>query len=300
MAAPSVFLIVPLFLGMLYSLSAIALKRAMAEGADIWRTILYSNLAIAVCLLPLLAFIRQPGDAAAYYQPLLTGLALFAGFGLNILALQRGDVSVVAPLLGTKVPFVAAFTVLVAGVPVTSPLWFASLLVCLAMPMLRGSGGRSTAKFWATVAYTMGSASAFALADVFFQSWARRWGVGLFIPMAFGLAFLLTAGLRRWFTGRAASVPQTAWRWLAAGCLLNGLQAFGMFLCVSLYRHPNAAAAVNIVYNSRGIWSVLLVWAAGSWFGNVEGGQGARVMGLRLVGALMLLVAVATTLLLPA
>jgi uncharacterized membrane protein len=298
MSAPSAFLIVPLFLGMLYSLSAIALKRAMVEGADIWRTILYSNLAIAVFMLPLLAFIRQPGEGAAYHQPLLTGLALFAGFGLNILALQRGHVSVVAPLLGTKVLFVAAFTVLVVGVPVRTPLWLASLLVCLAMPMLRGGGG-TAAKFGEAVVYAMGSASAFALADVFFQAWARRWGVGLFIPMAFGLACLLTVGLRRWFASRSAPLPRAAWRWLAAACLLHGLQAFGMFLCVSLYRHPNAAAAVNIVYNSRGIWSVMLVWAAGSWFGNIEGRQGVGVMGRRLVGALMLLIAVAITLLLP-
>lgn len=70
---------------MLCRLSAMALKRAMTEGAG-----------------------------AAYHQPLLTGMALFAGFGLNVLALQGGDVSVVAPLLGTKVLFVAAFTMLVA------------------------------------------------------------------------------------------------------------------------------------------------------------------------------------------
>jgi hypothetical protein len=73
----------------------------------------------------------------------------------------------------------------------------------------------------------------------------------------------------------------------------------GMFICVSLFRHPNAAAAVNIVYNSRGIWSVLLVWFAGSWFGNVEREQGINVMLARLSGSAMLLIAIALTLLQP-
>jgi hypothetical protein len=37
MANFSIYLILPLGLGLLYSMAALAFKRAMAEGVDIWR-----------------------------------------------------------------------------------------------------------------------------------------------------------------------------------------------------------------------------------------------------------------------
>jgi hypothetical protein len=95
----------------------------------------------------------------------------------------------------------------------------------------------------------------------------------------------------------AGVVTGSTWKWLIAGCVLNGLQTLGMVICVGLFRHPNAATAVNIVYNSRGIWSVMLVWILGGWFGNIEREQGARVMTARFTGAVLLLSAIVITLL---
>jgi hypothetical protein len=79
--------------------------------------------------------------------------------------------------------------------------------------------------------------------------------------------------------------------------VLNGFQTLGMFICISLFRHANAATAINIVYNSRGIWSVLLVWLVGPWFGNIERAHGVKIMITRLSGSMLLLSAIALTLL---
>ena len=114
MAAPPLYLILPLLLGLLYSLSALAYKRAMAEGVEIWRIIFYSNRVTAMFLVPLLLLVDKPQTEAALYQPLVTGLVFFAGIVLNILAIRKGDVSVATPLLGAKVLFVALFTILIA------------------------------------------------------------------------------------------------------------------------------------------------------------------------------------------
>jgi hypothetical protein len=48
----------------------------------------------------------------------------------------------------------------------------------------------------------------------------------------------------------------------------------------------------NVLYNTRGIWSVVLVWVVGHWFENAERNQGARVMIRRLSAATLLLIAV--------
>ena len=293
----SIFLILPLVLGLMYSVAAMAFKRALAEGVDIRRIIFFSNLTTAILLLPLLSLASKPHPDAAFYQPLLVGLAFFSGIVLNIVALHRGDVSVATPLLGTKVLFVAVFTMVVLGKPVLPSLWISAVLVAVALAILRGPADRVHHRFWATVFFAAGSSSAFALCDIFFQLWTRVWGVGLFIPMVFGVVCMLSFTLLRWFPPSAGVVAGSTWKWLIAGCVLNGLQTLGIVICVGLFRHPNAATAVNIVYNSRGIWSVLLVWILGDWFGNIEREQGARVMAARFTGAVLLLSAIVITLL---
>jgi len=293
----SIYLILPLGLGLLYSIAAMAYKRAMADGVDIWRLIFFSNLATAIILMPLMVLIEKPHPQASLYQPLLAGCAFFGGMMLNIRALQKGDVSVATPLLGTKVLFVAFFTIVVLNERVRPSLWLAAILVVMGLKMLQGGAGRIHRWFWPTAFFAMGSSSAFALCDVFFQSWARHWGVGLFIPLVFAVVCVLSLGLLHRFPARTHPFSASARRWIFVACALNGLQTLGMFICISLFRHANAATAINIVYNSRGIWSVLLVWLIGPWFGNIEREYGMQVMITRLTGSALLLGAIAITLL---
>ena len=297
MGSFSIYLFLPLVLGLLYSIAAMAYKRAMAEGVDIWRLIFVSNVATAFLLMPLMVLIEKPDAQASLYQPLLAGCAFFGGIVLNIAALHKGDVSVATPLLGTKVLFVALFTIVVLNERVSPSLWLAVILGVTGLKMLHGGAGRIHQRFWPTALFAMGSASAFALCDVFFQSWTRHWGIGLFIPLVFAVVCALSFGLWHRFPARMYPFSASARWWIFVACALNGLQTLGMFICIGLFRHANAATAINIVYNSRGIWSVLLVWLVGPWFGNIERGYGMKVMITRLTGSVLLLGAIALTLL---
>ena len=49
------------------------------------------------------------------------------------------------------------------------------------------------------------------------------------------------------------------------------------------------ATLVNILYTSRGIWTIALVWMVGHWFGNTEHTHGPKVMIRRLVGSGLIL-----------
>ena len=291
------YLILPLLLGLLYSVSAMAYKRAMAEGVDIWRIIFYSNLITAILLFPLLVFADTPLPDASFHQPLVASLAFFVGIILNVLALHRGDVSVATPVLGAKVLFVALFTIVVLAEPVQPSLWLAAVLAVLSLLLLRGPRRNPFDRFWSTALYAMGSSASFALCDVSFQAWSRVWGFGLFIPLVFALVCALTFGLRRFFPERRGPFSGKTCRWLVTGCALNGLQTLGMFICISLFRHANAATAINIVYNSRVIWSVLLVWVVGHWFENIERERGTKVIVSRFAGSVLLLSAIMITLL---
>ncbi len=63
---------------------------------------------------------------------------------------------------------------------------------------------------------------------------------------------------------------------------------------ISIYRHATTA---NVLYSSRGLWSVVAVWGIGHWFTNREQHLGPRVLAWRLVGAILLMAALLMVLL---
>jgi hypothetical protein len=52
------------------------------------------------------------------------------------------------------------------------------------------------------------------------------------------------------------------------------------------------ATNANIIYASRGLLSVLLVWMIGHWFQNAEQHLGPKVMRWRLIGTLLMMSAI--------
>jgi hypothetical protein len=52
------------------------------------------------------------------------------------------------------------------------------------------------------------------------------------------------------------------------------------------------AAPVNVIYSSRGLWSILLVWTCGRWLHSRDTGLGGKVLGWRLAGAALMMSAI--------
>jgi hypothetical protein len=57
--------------------------------------------------------------------------------------------------------------------------------------------------------------------------------------------------------------------------------------------HFGDAAGANVVYGSRGIWSVLLVVVLGKWVKSAEVMHGPGAFAKRLTGALVITIAIA-------
>ena len=79
----------------------------------------------------------------------------------------------------------------------------------------------------------------------------------------------------------------TSLPWLLFGALLLAVQALAMYSAIGLF---GSATMTNILYGSRCLWSVLLVWVLGAMAGDSLTSQGrVGVMTRRLIGALLLL-----------
>ena len=289
MTEPRLHLLLPLASSLLYVIGAVLLKRATAAGVGMWRAAFATNLASAVGFLPLLA-LGGPGQGwAAIWQPAVVAMLLVVGQCASLWALTRGDVSVATPVLGAKIILVAFFTTAVAGQRVPPQLWGAAILSTLAIGLLhRGPAGRHH-DLMLTIVGALVAAVAFALFDVLVMTWSPAWGAGRFLPLMMGLAGLYSLAFIPLFRKPLRTVAHPVGWVLLGGAVLVALQGLLLITTIAVF---GDATAVNIVYGTRGLWSVLLVWLAGRWLGSDEGSRGATVLGGRLAGAALMTAAV--------
>jgi len=296
-------LLLPLGAGFGYACGAIAIKRSLSSGI--------SGSWVNVICNAVMAFSFQwlwllPGGVISprlLLAPSVCGFLFFLGQICTFRAIATGDVSVFTPLLGTKVVLVTLFSVFLLGQPLPGSWWGASVLATLGIAIISYTPGGSHRHLAKAVAWSLGAATLFALTDVLVQSWVPRVGYSRFAPVMFGvtglfsllhLPALLHGARKQQRSSGMAVVPVGALPWLFAGSLLLAVQALGMYSAIGLY---GCAALTNILYGSRCLWSVLLVWLLGSLVSEgAVGGDRSAVMFRRLLGALLLLSAMALVL----
>lgn len=282
-------LLLPLVSSLLYVLGAVWLKRATMAGVGMWRAAFVSNAVSAVLFLPWLLLGGVDWSWTMLWQPAFVAVLLVLGQCASLWALTRGDVSVATPVMGAKIILVAFFTTGVAGVRVPLNLWIAAGLSTLAIGIIHLNPKGRHHDLTLTVMGALVAAGAFALFDVLVMAWSPAWGAGRFLPWVMGLALAYSLAFVPFFRAPFRAIPRSSWPFLLGGSVLIGLQGLLLIGTVAVF---GDATAVNIVYGTRGLWSVLLVWMVGRRIGAEEGGRGARVLGWRLAGAGLMSVAV--------
>lgn len=266
------------------------LKRSSDLGVGLWRTTFVANLIVAGLFSFLWLLGGPPVEIVDLWQPGVIAMCLFVGQLAQFLALEKGDVSVAVPVFGLKVILVAFFTPLLIGEAVGVKLWIAAFLSVLGITFLnRKDAGQPPRHLLITFVAGGIGAVAFAIFDVLVQKWGPYWGVGRLLPCIFWINALLSFGLIFRFSAPLSAIRVQAWPWLVGGSVLLGTQSI---IFVSTLAVFGKATSANIVYASRGLLSVALVWMIGHWFMNAEQHLGPKVMRWRLAGALLMMSAI--------
>lgn len=289
----------PLLAAFLFAAASLSLKRGLQEGAGATRSVFITNTTFLVALLPLWWFFDTPVTTALLWAPAVAGLAAFVGSVAQFLALKAGDVSVATPLLGGKVLFVALFSTIILGNALPLSWWLGALLAGLGIFFLgRSPAGHShpPTRLGYTILMSLGSVSSFALMDILIAGWAGEFGFQRFVVVQQVVVFACSLFLIPFFQGPLRQLPLRCWPWLLGGSLVIVVQFYILNWTISQYGNPTA---VNILYSSRGLWSVLLVWSVGPLFGNLERGHGWGMFWRRGVGAGLLLLAISLVVLEP-
>jgi drug/metabolite transporter (DMT)-like permease len=280
--------ILPLLGALVYVAAALCIKRAAELGVPTWRATWVCNAVAALFFAPLMLFGGTIPPWHQFWQPALVALLFVAGQVLSIHSLQKGDVSVATPVLGLKIVMVAISTTLLIGNRLSISLWAAAALSSIAVALLNATESGKHHHVGATVVTAGGAAAAYAVFDVLVQKWSPAWGLGRFLPVMMGFVAAYSVLFR--VTKRAPAMGRVGvGGWLAAGAICLAVQS--LLIVFTIARFGNATVA-NVLYSSRGLWSVLAVWLVGHWFANREQHLKPSVLTARLLGSGFLLTAI--------
>lgn len=289
------YLLLPLVSALLYAAAALCLKLALARGATSWAVLFYSNMVLAVFFAALLFGGTSGWHFDAIPLAIAAGFLFFLGQVGTFRSLQSGDVSIATPALAAKVVFVALLSLLLPGARRDPDLWLAVVLTMGGMILLHRGPRHAASRPWPTLAWALCAAMSFAAADILVQTGAPRTGFTLFMPIMFGCVALLSLPLLWPHVLRPARRKPApgANRWMAAGVILIGLQAIGMATAIGIF---GDATGVNVVYGSRGLWSLLLLVLFARQLGIADAVFDRGTLASRGAGCVFILAAVALVL----
>jgi uncharacterized membrane protein len=294
-----------------YALGALAIQRALGLGASVAVVNLVCNLVMGLLFQALWLL---PGAAFPLHWvlcPVLCGGLFFLGQIMTFRAIKAGDASVSTPILGTKVLFVALFAVLLTGIPLPVSWWWACLMASTGIALISYGGHGSGSGLGKAILWSLGAAAVFALTDVLVQTGVPKVGYARFAPIMFGamsllsFSFLPEALKSGIFAGaKKPSVERdhhhSGFRpWLLGGSILLSVQALALYSAIGMY---GSATMTNILYGSRCLWSVILLWLFTVLMirsGHPDHERAThvhRAMARRLTGAVLLVLAMALVL----
>jgi len=283
-----VYILFALVAALGYSLSSLFNKRALEEGCSPWHVPTLIAWTTAIVFVPLLFIGPAWPSPALLYQPLLAALCWYSGAFFHTLALKSGDVSIVGPVMGTK-PMVNALLVTILLRQALPPsVWIACGLVVVALVVMHSPNVTTRNSFITTVLLTFCAACLFALCDTVFQHYAHHWGAARFTVLSSQLAAIGCLVFIPHFRKRLGALSPVCRAHLLTGVLFFLLPAFCMGYAVGRYGH---APEINVVYSSRALWSIVMVWSLGRVIGSREHKASRHVLLRRLAGAMILMAA---------
>ena len=288
-------LLLPLAAALLYAAAALCVKIALGRGVTTLDILFYSNLVLGALFLPFAFFGHDRWNATHIPWALLAGLLFFLGQVGTFRSLQSGDVSIATPALAAKVVFVALLSLLVPGSRADPDLWLAVFLTVAGVLLLHRGPTTVASRPLPTLAWALFAALSFAATDIVVQVVAPKAGFNLFMPVMFGTVAALSLPLllpaRKQRAGRVHAPG--AIKWATAGVLLLGFQALGMGTTIGLF---GDATGANVIYGSRGLWSLLLLALVAHRLGIKDAVQDRSTLLLRVLGGIFILAAVSLVL----
>ena len=273
--------------GACYGLAALLCKRALETGAGTFRSLAYSNWFITISYLPF-PFLAEEGlTRSEITLGAMLGVLFCTSQTTCFLALRRGDASVATPIMGTKTLFVAVFGYLIFEKALPAQTWLAAVLAVVAVILL-GWPAKGSKPSFASMGLAVVTAIGFGLTDALVPEFGKDGDVD---PFNLLFMMVLTVGVLSFLfipmtKGRFLGWRKEGDKWLLLGTIPLTAQTILFSIAIGFYDVPTEA---NVLYMSRGLWSIIFAVWIGRMIGASEGSAPKSVLLRRFLGATLLL-----------
>ena len=276
-----------------YAVAAVFSKQALSRGAGVLRLSFIVNWAFLPIFATLLFGHTEQISWKDLYLPALAGTLFFIGQVFTFAAIRVGDVSLQTPMMGTKAVFAVLIAVLCGTEPVSLALFLAAAIAMAGVAFL-GFSGSSSERVGLSLSFALLSSLFFAAADTMVGVFANDFGGPAFLFIMMLVNALLSFSLVPYFDAPLKTIAKGAWPWLIGASILMAGQALLLNYTIGQYQR---VAELNILYSTRGLWSVIFGAIALKLFRQKSETKQSRIYLLRFAGALMMCVAIAILLL---
>ena len=280
----------PLCSSVLVVFGLLYLKQAQQKGMSTWTSMIAVSWSCAL-MFPVLA-VTMGGrmHPQLLWQPATMGCLFLAGQLFTFLAVEKGDVSIAAPVLGVKVLIVPATAPMFVNEQASTRIWLAAAIAVIGIGFIQvRDESVDRAKILTSVGFALLAAVSMTLFDLLIAKWTENWGAGYFLPIGIAWAAVLSLAFLKRGDSLTELRRKKALKPLTIGAVLMALQAIGMTLTIGRFQD---VTRVNIVYSLRGLWGVLLTWLLAQKLVESDTTTGHRTMAMRLLGALLIGVSV--------
>ncbi len=271
-----------------YAIAATLSKHALAQGAGILRLSFVANW-LFLPVFALLLIGHEFSFPLSYIGfPLLTGLFFFLGQMFTFAAIRLGDISLQTPVMGTKTVFVVLIALALGTEPISKSIILAAVVSMFGVALLGFSGGGAR-RVGMTLCLALLSSLFFAATDMMVSAYGSQFNASVFIFIVILVNAVLSLLLVPFFDEPLIKMPKAAWTWVLVAGVIMAAQA--LLLNYTLAHYQNAAV-FNVVYSTRGLWSVV-IGVALAYFLRMPTKKGdGRLWVMRLTGALMMCAAI--------
>lgn len=289
---PDVFL--PFIAAVFYCFSIMLVKCASRSGTLSGVSMLVmNNLLSGLVFAPCLLFCGLPQDLSLAWQPLLVGALCAAGNIATFICAERGEISLMTPIMGVKMLFVIILAGALLDVPLPRSIVVAGAMCCVAV-FIMGFSRRSlkSSKAGFSVVLALMACAFYAACDVLIQKFSADFSACATAGfMTIAIAASVLPLVPRFLREARASSAGT----LALGGASAAFMVLEMFIMVLAISGDIGASLCNILYNTRGIMAIVFVYVLGRRFAVLRELSGASAL-QRCVGAALILAAVAIVL----
>ncbi|QSR89372.1 hypothetical protein [Methylacidiphilum caldifontis] len=278
-------LLLPLIASIIQPLGFLLIKKGTDKPLQALYAALITNIFFGLFSFPFLVITPKSG----WFLPSLAALLSDLGQLLLFLSVIGSDVSVITPVMGTKVLFIALLDWFFASHKFDPKLALSIFFSILGFFLLNKPTSKkillNSVENNKGLFFAVGCSLLFACSDLIIQKASHEpflpFLLRLYVLCAvFSLPFLSFFSLF-WKQPSFFPIP------LISGSLIQGFQ--GLIVALGILFSANAAQT-NILYNLRGIWSVLIVWTLGFLFKTEDSVQQKGVFFNRVVAALSFLI----------